>query len=151
MTARRYNGSSYTDLSHFRRWSGSAWVDATFARRWDGSQWVAFWPTYTPISVSISPSSYNNNVSSNSGPVSTGFNAVVTGGNGSPTYSWTLTGVNPAGTVSITAGASTGTVTVQFDNGTDIERSATLNLAVDDGTSNDSTSIPITVIYGTPE
>lgn len=150
MTAKRYDGASWQDLSHFRRWNGSSWTDATFARRWSGSAWEEFWPAYTPISASIDPGTYNNTVINNTGPIVVAFDALVTGGDGTETYSWTLSSVVPSGTVSITAGASTDSVTVSFDNGSDLFRSATLNLTVDDGTSSDSASASINVTYGTP-
>jgi hypothetical protein len=108
------------------------------------------WSAYTPISVSIDPGTYANSVTNNTGPITVGFDALVTGGDGTETYSWTLSSVVPSGTVSITAGASTDSVTVSFDNGSDLFRSATLNLTVDDGTSSDSASASISLTYGTP-
>lgn len=133
-----------------RRWTGSAWTDVASAKRWDGSQWVEFWPTYTNISATIDPATYSNSVGNNTGPVSVGFDAIVTGGNGSETYSWSLSSVNPAGTVTITSGAATSSVTVQFADGADLVRSATLNLTVDDGVSSDTPSASISLTYGTP-
>lgn len=147
MTARRYDGATFQDLTHFRRWSGSAWTDATHARRWDGSQWVEFWPVYTNIVATISPDSYNNTRANNTGPVSIGFNAVVTGGNGSPTYTWGITGSG----LSITGGQGTSSVTVEIVNGSNQFYSGTLSLTVADGTSSDSATAPISQTYGTPD
>lgn len=44
MTAQRYTGSAFTNLSQVRRFNGSAFVDVSFGRHWTGSQWVTFWP-----------------------------------------------------------------------------------------------------------
>lgn len=137
-------------MSQVRRWSGSAWVDVGFARRWTGSAWEEFWPAYTPISASINPGIYNNSVNNNTGPTTVGFDAIVTGGDGTETYSWTLSSVIPSGSVTITAGGSTDSVTVQFADGANLTRSATLNLTVDDGISSDSASASISLTYGVP-
>jgi hypothetical protein len=40
MTAKRYNGTSFVDISTYKRWNGSAWVTLTTAKRWNGSAWV---------------------------------------------------------------------------------------------------------------
>lgn len=146
MTAKRYDGSAFQDLTHFRRWSGSAWVDAGFARRWDGSQWVEFWPAYTPIAVTIDPTSDSAAVANNSGPYSVAFDAIVTDGNGSETYAWSVTGA-----ISITSGQGTSSVLVQIPDGSNEIVSGTLSVTVDDGTSSDSyTTGSISRTYGSP-
>lgn len=40
MTLKRWNGSSWVDLTFIKRWNGSAWVDLTTLKRWSGSAWV---------------------------------------------------------------------------------------------------------------
>lgn len=150
MTARRYDGSSWQDLSHFRRWSGSAWTDATFARRWDGSQWVEFWPTYTNISASLSPTLYNNTASNSTGPVDVGFTCSVTGGDGGHTFTWSVTNLIGAGW-SIVSGQGTSSVTVRCINGSNTQFTGTLSCVVSDGTSSDTPSASLSLTYGTPE
>lgn len=44
MAMKRWNGSSYTDLTTRKRWNGSSWVDLTVARRWNGTRWVTMIP-----------------------------------------------------------------------------------------------------------
>lgn len=114
-----------------------------------GGVWKEVWPNYTPISVAIDPASYYNTVSNNTGPYNIGFTANVTGGNGSETYTWTVT--NTLGTGwSILSGQGTDNVQLECANGSDQEYTATLQVAVDDGTSSDTDSFSITIVYGTP-
>ena len=44
MTAQRYTGSAFTNLSQIKRYTGSAWADVSFGKRWTGSAWEQFWP-----------------------------------------------------------------------------------------------------------
>lgn len=39
MTAKRWDGAAYIDLTVAKRWDGAAWVDLTVAKRWDGAAW----------------------------------------------------------------------------------------------------------------
>lgn len=40
MTMKRWNGSSWVDLTVAKKWNGAAWVDLTLAKRWNGTSWV---------------------------------------------------------------------------------------------------------------
>jgi hypothetical protein len=39
MTAKRWDGAAYVDLTVAKRWDGAAWVNLTIAKRWDGAAW----------------------------------------------------------------------------------------------------------------
>lgn len=47
MAGKRWNGSSYVDISTKKRWNGSAWVDIVTAKRWSGSAWIDLFPAAT--------------------------------------------------------------------------------------------------------
>lgn len=98
MTMKRWNGTSFADLSIVKRWNGSAWVDLSIAKRWNGSSWVDI-PLpgggAGPLSVTISPGTAygENNVPNAPFPsaVNVTSNTVaanVTGGTGTISYSW---------------------------------------------------------------
>lgn len=59
MTAQRWDGSSWQDITTAKRWDGSSWVDLTVAKRWDGSAWhdIIFAGGGTPGSLSAVTSS----------------------------------------------------------------------------------------------
>ena len=44
MAGKRWNGSSFVDITTKKRWNGSAWVDLVTAKRWTGSAWVNIFP-----------------------------------------------------------------------------------------------------------
>ena len=48
MAGKRWNGTSYVDLTTTRkRWNGSTWVDIVTAKRWNGSAWIDLFPAST--------------------------------------------------------------------------------------------------------
>lgn len=141
---RRFDGT-WQDAANVRRFDGSNWVEATFARRWDGGAWVDVWPTYTAIGVTVAPPEYLDITNNNTGPYFQSFTATVTGGNGGHTFVWGITGTG----LSITSGQGTATVQVQIDNGTNLTRSGTLTVTVDDGTSSDAENVSISHTYET--
>lgn len=117
MTAKRWNGSSYTDLTTFKRWSGSAWVDLTVAKRWNGTTWEDI-PGMLSGSLSATLSSSNafglkfDPEPAPPAAVVTTTSVTVTpqGGTGSgPTYLWQRV----SGDTSITVSNSTA-ATVSF-------------------------------------
>lgn len=114
-----------------------------------GGTWREVWPGYTNISASISPSGYTNTVAVNTGPYSIGFSAIVTGGDGTETYTWTVT--NTQGSAwSIASGQGTDSVIVQCADGFNEEFLATLECLVSDGTSSDEPLVNLEMIYGIP-
>jgi len=145
MTFKRFDGSNFVDPANVRRWDGSAWVDAGFARRWDGSAWQNVWPLYVALGVTVAPPSYFEETANNSGPYTPSFTATVTGGNGSHTFTWGITGTG----LSILSGQGTASVQVQITNGTNVTRSGALSLTVDDGVSNASVNVSIDHVYTT--
>jgi hypothetical protein len=47
MAGKRWNGSSYVDVSTKKRWNGSSWINLTTAKRWNGSSWIDIFPAST--------------------------------------------------------------------------------------------------------
>lgn len=109
MTIKRWNGTSYTDLTTLKRWNGTTWVDITLAKRWNGTTWVDI-PLpgggTPPLSLTISPGNaygelnYSNPPYPSAQTVTT--NSVTmnpAGGTGTPAYAWEYvsgsTGITP--------------------------------------------------------
>jgi len=133
-TFKRWTGSSWVDPTNVRRWSGSSWVNVGFVRRWSGSAWVDVYPTYVDISVSVSPTSYQSATIG-----SRNFTASVSGGDGSHTYSWSIS--NPTNFSLANASSQTCNVSWSSSNA----GSCTVTCVVNDGTSSDSANASITI------
>lgn len=117
MTIKRWNGSSYVDLTTLKRWNGSAWVDITLAKRWSGSAWVDI-PLpgggTPPLSITVSPGYAYGQIHDPNPPYPTAqmvySNAVTithTGGTGTPVYSWEYVSGNTSITPSPANAATT--------------------------------------------
>lgn len=115
MTAKRWDGDSWEDLTIFRRWNGSAWVDLTVAERWSGA-WTdmeLFVPdTFSATVAPSSASAFQENPSPAAPPAVTLFTNAVTvtaaGGTGSgPAYAWSRV----SGSASISAASPTSATT----------------------------------------
>lgn len=120
----------------------NAWVKV-------GGVWQQYFAAYTAISASIDPATYSNTVANSTGPYDLGFDAIVTGGDGTQTYTWSVTNTLGSGW-SIVAGQGTASVTVRCADGSNQTLAATLECLVDDGTTNDTPSASLSMTYGTP-
>lgn len=59
MAGKRWNGSSFVDLSTTRkRWNGSSWVDLVTAKRWNGTVWIDLFPDSPPVDPSLPTASW---------------------------------------------------------------------------------------------
>jgi len=107
MTAKRWDGSSWQDISTAKRWDGSGWVDITTAKRWDGNAWhdITFAGGGAPGNLSAVSSGTPTRIFLKEEPPFdtvvwlTTFPAVVTASGGTPpyTYQWTrISGDNKA-------------------------------------------------------
>lgn len=133
MTAKRWTGTAFIDLTTLKRWSGSAWVDITIAKRWDGSAWVDILGaggSPTGLQVTIDGFAVSTVICvANIDPfcpfvsqvTTASITAVASGGTGAgPTYSWQFI----SGDSSITATNPT-SATTAFT--TSVNRNATKN------------------------
>lgn len=117
MTMKRWNGSSWIDLTTAKKWNGSAWVDLTLAKRWNGTSWVDI-PLpgggAGPLSVTISPGYAFGEINVPNAPfppavevASNGVSAMVTGGTGTISYSWSRLSGDAAVTANTPSASST--------------------------------------------
>lgn len=98
MTAKRWDGAAYIDLTVAKRWDGAAWVDLTVAKRWDGAAWQDI-PGVFGGGSGFSATSDKSLVSGNTfeaepAPLfknitSDAVTVTATGGTGPYTYAWT--------------------------------------------------------------
>lgn len=60
MAGKRWNGSSYVDVSTKKRWNGSSWIDLTTAKRWNGSSWIDLFPVSGALTFSTSDGMFSD-------------------------------------------------------------------------------------------
>lgn len=104
---------------------------------------------YVDISASISPATYSETFTNSTGPHDVGFTCSVTGGDGTHTYTWSVTNTIGAGW-SIQSGQGTASVTLRCIDGSDALFTGTLECLVSDGTTSDEPAASLSLTYGTP-
>lgn len=95
----------------------------------------------------INPQAWFANVANSTGPLSEGFNLTVTGGTGSYTYTWAVSGTG----FSIAAGQGTASVVIECVNDSNNQFLGNVQCTVSDGAGSVIPSAPMDVVYGTPE
>lgn len=59
MAGKRWNGSSFVDISTKNRWNGSSWVDLTTAKRWNGTSWIDLFPAGSGLTFATSDAQFS--------------------------------------------------------------------------------------------
>lgn len=157
MTAKRWTGTAYADITTKKRWTGTAWTDLTTAKRWDGSAWVDIGFAGGGGGLQLSAStglvtglfSCDNNVNPNCLFVATVTTNSVTitpsGGSGAgPTYSWQYV----SGDSSITPNSPTAATTTFTGNvSRNLNRSAIYKCVVVQGTDTREIQVEANISY----
>lgn len=141
MAGKRWNGSSYVNITTKKRWNGSAWVDITTAKRWSGSAWVDLLSGGSSLTLTLSDFS-NSFYCSGTCPISKSLsdtNAYTISGGTSP---YTVTASVFSGIpVSINTSVS-GQITVSTTVGRNASKEGTIAITV-----TDSSGSPITNVF----
>ena len=143
-------GGVWKDIASASARVSGAWKDVSGIYVKVSGAWQEAWSAYTAITATVTPSSYTDNSAANdSGPYDIGFSCAVTGGNGSETYTWSVSPDNP-GDLSILSGEGTDSVTIRIADGNNQIVSGTVECLVSDGVSSDSDTSIVSVTYGVP-
>lgn len=116
-TNKRWDGSSFVDLTTKKRWDGASWVDLTIGKRWDGTTWVdCLSGGGSGLSATVSPGSVSGLVVDDATFVTVTSNSATvtaTGGAGPYTYAWArVTGSSAVSATSPAAATTTFSATV---------------------------------------
>jgi hypothetical protein len=151
MTTKRWNGSSYVDLTTFKRWNGSAWVSLTFGRRWNGSAWIDFLSSGGAITFSTSDGSFID-----SSTCDTGDGSCPITYNASDTDTYTIGGTTGAYTLSATVSSgdsvtidttAVGQITVSTSLGRNSSKSGEIKVTITDTLGSSDFYVPFAFSY----
>lgn len=146
MPASVRDGGTWKTIDQLSVRDAGTWKNVVTGYVRDAGVWKEFYSASTPLAATIAPSSYANTVSNNTGPYTIGFTCTPTGGSGSYTYTWSISGAG----WSILSGQGTNSVQVQVANGTNTLYSGLLTCTVNDGSESVAPTASLSMTYGTP-
>lgn len=149
MAAYRKSGGGNVAPTIVRRRSGGAWANVQTVKRRSGGTWVTVWSAYTPIAMSVSPTSISQygtgSTASGGSGLSNPVMANAANGTGVYSYSWTRISGDTSTVISSTTAQS-----VMFSRGAcmdGVDYTSVWRCTASDGTSSAYADVTVTLGY----
>lgn len=143
MAGKRWNGSSFVDITTKKRWNGTAWVNITTAKRWTGSAWVDLFPAGgTTFTLTLADFYGSFFCTGNTCPISRTLSDTNTYTISGGTAPYTVTASVFSGVPVTINTATAGQITVSTTVGRNDFKEGTIAITI-----TDSSSTPITNVF----